>query len=108
MDFYPYDSPLCLVDLLQNVNHQQKNRENFTKQAQAIGFTTVLRWIVLSWTMNKRKGQNSQEEDIECCLNAKRNKMGEFVNAIQAWNTFQRLMQNRAILNLINSCLMCL
>ena len=64
------NSPFRLVDLLKKVKHKKNDRKGFTEQAQAIGFTTVLHWIVLSWTMNKRKGQHSQEENIECCLNA--------------------------------------
>ena len=63
-----YDLPYCLVDIRKEVKYEKNDGKNFTNQADDISGVSVLHWIVLSWTIDKRIGQKKQENNVQWSL----------------------------------------
>ena len=63
-----YDLPFCLVDILQEVKYEKNDGKNFTNQTDDISGVSVLYWIVLSWAIDKRIGQQKQENNVQWSL----------------------------------------
>ena len=83
-----YDLPYSLVDIRKEVKHEKNDWKNFTNQADDVCGVSVLSWIVLSWTIDQRIGQNKKENNVQWSL--KTTKKGR---RRQRW---KRYIQKRA------------